>query len=105
LIYQFKSGANKIWVDGVISATSLVDFDPSGMTIKTVGEASDYTPGSRATDCGFFGEFVDSGLSEFELMNRASFPTLTNWAEFKRAKFDDQALTLSTITLLQNTEL
>lgn len=103
IAWYVSNGKNILWVNGVEVNRNTNAYTALGNILVLGRNAT--LDAVNFTNGGFFGQFMASGFSEAKLIEEFSFDGISEWAAFKRAAFDDESLTTSAITLLQNTEL
>jgi hypothetical protein len=98
-----ESGNIKLYIDNATIGTSTSTYTPNGTNLVLGGDITG--TGSKFTDGGFFGLYIDSGITETQLLEQSAFNSVTELADFKRMTFDDVNLTTSVIATLESRTL
>lgn len=101
--FYLSSGNNILFIDAVEVATNSSAYIPQGSIFVCGGEITGTT--NKLTDGGFFGLYIDSGITEAKLLEESAWDGLEDSSAFKRTTFDDFAYTESIYNLLASTTL
>jgi len=98
-----ESGNINYYIDNVSQGTSTGVYSPNGSNLVLGGDITGTS--QKLTDGGFFGLYLNSGITETKLLEESAWQGLEDSSAFKRTTFDNFAFTQSIYNLLASTEL